>query len=816
MKKMHTPLIGALLAFILWIPTSSSQDCFFTTASSQSTVENANICVDVSVHGFIDISSFQFSFVWDPLILDYDRVENINLPNPSSAQFGTPLVDAGILTFFWLDAQQGWDLPDRTVAFSVCFDVEPGTDGQLSDVDFSGDATDIEVYDSDLNLIEFHSIPGVVSVGGGPITTIFLDGCENNGNCESNFDLVVEGGVDPLNYAWTGPNNFMADTKDLSNFLPGDYTVTVTDANGASTNRLFTLNGSVPTVVDTLISIVECFEFNNGAVDITVQGGATPYVFAWSNGSSFEDISGLPPGDYTVTITDAANCELIETFTVAGNAPIELQAITVDCVSDAGNDGFVTIQVIGGSGNYSFDWSFGPSTSTGVFGGLAPGDYEVSVTDEFNCPYTIIPFGVSAGIVSAEDVVACVGQGTTLGVDAPSGEVFAWTPATFLSCTDCPNPVATATSDIEYAISVIDSSGCIDNDTLQLTVTEGCVWPGDTDLSKEVTLFDLLFVGLSAGETGPVRAGANISWNAQVADDWMSATPVSMVNSKHADSNGDGTVDVNDTIAIADNLGEMHNFSGSGSSDKRFTPNDELSTQLLGGPILRVTTPDTLFLNNAYSLPIELGDAGNTIDAVYGLSFSVFYDTEEIVAGSANVELAGSWLGNLGADLVMMQRVDAAAGRIDVAITGMDLMNRTGSGQIALLNFSIGSDLGNELATFNIDNEVLITNVEGAVVVSTAATSSVVADVNSSVHELNLSIPLTVYPNPAQDVFFIDSGSATIESVELFDLSGKLMPLQKTSRDQKTIFVEEDWTGSFLLRVKTNQGTAVRRLVLLK
>lgn len=800
MKKLHISLLSVLLALLVYLPDSFSQDCFYATASSVNATNGAQVCTDVSVHGFVDVSGMQFSFVWDPNILNFNEVQNINLP-PGASQFGEVLVDAGILTFFWVDPASGHDLPDRTQVFSVCFDVV-GNAGQISDVTFSDAATNIEIIDSQLEQIEFNAIGGLIGVDVAPLDQIRIAGCEKSVNCGTDFELVVEGGVDPLTYTWVGPNGFTSSTKDLTGIGTGTYNVTVVDDNGLSATESFYLGGLVPAITAVDIKNIECSGFNNGGVDLTIEGGVLPYTILWSNGSPFEDISGLPPGTYSVEIMDDAGCTLRDTFEVLSNDPIELESITVDCESDAGGDGFVTIQVTGGSGNYSFDWSFGPSTSTGVFGNLSAGNYDVSVTDEFNCPYLVIPFAVSGGIVDAADVEVCEGEGTMLSINAPQGEVFAWSPATFLSCTDCPNPIVTATSDIEYYISVIDSSGCLDNDTMMVTVINDCVWPGDTDIDKEVSHYDLLNIGLGVGETGPARVGATLEWKAQQADDWNTQTPVSNVNYKYIDTNGDGVIDVSDTMAIAMNWGLMHNF-GNG--------NDPVS----GGPVLRINAPDTLLDNMAVSLPIELGDASNPVTDVYGLAFTIKYDPAVIAPGSANVALTGSWLGTLGSNLIMMQRVDEATGSIDVAITGMDGVNRSGFGQIGVLNLYLRTVNGTQVTTLDIQDEKLISNVEGDVIVNTPATTITIIDMIASTHQLNLTPSLRLYPNPTSSVFYIEPGEAVIKSVELFDLSGKQVQILKSSIDQKTIFVPENMTGSFVVRIKTDEGTVVKKLVLI-
>jgi hypothetical protein len=50
---------------------------------------------------------------------------------------------------------------------------------------------------------------------------------------------------------------------------------------------------------------VSVYRGMDGSIDVTVESGAAPYSFNWSNGTSSEDALGLVKGEYTVTITDA-------------------------------------------------------------------------------------------------------------------------------------------------------------------------------------------------------------------------------------------------------------------------------------------------------------------------------------------------------------------------------------------------------------------------------------------------------------------------------------------------------------------------------
>lgn len=69
------------------------------------------------------------------------------------------------------------------------------------------------------------------------------------------------------------------------------------------------------------------YGFSNGAIDLSIISGSSPYNYSWSNGATTEDISDLSEGDYTVTITDANGCVKTTTATVAGTCG-ELPSIT--------------------------------------------------------------------------------------------------------------------------------------------------------------------------------------------------------------------------------------------------------------------------------------------------------------------------------------------------------------------------------------------------------------------------------------------------------------------------------------------------------
>lgn len=124
------------------------------------------------------------------------------------------------------------------------------------------------------------------------------------------INLSSSGGVGPYTYQWSnGTKN-----EDLFNLPSGSYTATVTDNNGCTAAQSATVTQpAMPLIVN---GTVTGSTGNNGAVDITITGGTSPYFYNWSGGAVAEDLTGLTAGTYTVEVTDINGCATSNTFTV--------------------------------------------------------------------------------------------------------------------------------------------------------------------------------------------------------------------------------------------------------------------------------------------------------------------------------------------------------------------------------------------------------------------------------------------------------------------------------------------------------------------
>ena len=135
--------------------------------------------------------------------------------------------------------------------------------------------------------------------------------CYNEGKGAINIE--PSGGYPPYRYHWSSGDT----TQDIAAVKAGKYRVAVSDGFSCSdtleivVNQPPMLDAKVTKTVDIL-----CYGYNNGEVEITVEGGKAPYTYNWSNGASTEDIKGVNSGRYSVLITDANQCQEIITADV--------------------------------------------------------------------------------------------------------------------------------------------------------------------------------------------------------------------------------------------------------------------------------------------------------------------------------------------------------------------------------------------------------------------------------------------------------------------------------------------------------------------
>ncbi len=200
---------------------------------------------------------------------------------------------------------------------------------------------------------------GVIVYGNDMVFTTMLDllsltgvagevtGCYGNAN--GTITTVVSGGVSPYAYLW----NNSATTQNLSGLIAGNYSVTVTDAmSGTITGSWVVIQPSELSLA-AVITDASCPAAADGTIELTVTGGTPAYNFLWSNSATGQNIGGLDPGIYTVTVTDNNLCQKTGTWSVGQTSPVCANVIVSgDITTTVCYNATNTITVAGGATSF--------------------------------------------------------------------------------------------------------------------------------------------------------------------------------------------------------------------------------------------------------------------------------------------------------------------------------------------------------------------------------------------------------------------------------------------------------------------------------
>ena len=287
-------------------------------------------------------------------------------------------------------------------------------------------------------------------------TTTVVDAVCGNSNGSASA-INPSGGMAPYTYKWS--NN--ATTPTISGVVAGLYTVTVTDVAGCYSVATVNVQG-VSNINFTVIKAPSVCNASTGTISITnITGGTSPYTYKWSDLTGLNQPSsrtGLAAGNYTVTVTDVANCAKISTIIILNVASFNLTANKTDATC-GNSDGTASVVPPVGSGPFTYEWSNGRTTPS--VSGLAAGNYSVTVTDATGCSgvTTVTIFGLgnfTIGTASTNSI--CAGATGTASVITVVGGtppyMYRWNNgATTQIITNLPPG--------DYVVVVTDNTGCI-------------------------------------------------------------------------------------------------------------------------------------------------------------------------------------------------------------------------------------------------------------------------------------------------------------------------------------------------------------------
>ena len=284
-----------------------------------------------------------------------------------------------------------------------------------------------------------------------------------NGVNTGSINNAVTGGTSPYQFSW----NDAVTTQNRTALSAGVYSITVTDNKNCSVTSTTTITQPAPMNISESLTSVSCAGGNNGAITLSIIGGMNPYSFNWGGGITTQNRTGLSGDNYTVTVSDANACSLVDSILIYEPNVLSLVTSITNVACNAQSNGDITLTVTGGTGNYSYNWGAGITTQNRS--NLIAGTYSVTVNDANACSASTTaiitqPNGLSIALSASS--VSCFGGTNGSITSITSGGT---SPFNYLWNDGNINDSRSSLNAGTYAVTVTDDNACTASSTITIT-----------------------------------------------------------------------------------------------------------------------------------------------------------------------------------------------------------------------------------------------------------------------------------------------------------------------------------------------------------
>ncbi len=291
------------------------------------------------------------------------------------------------------------------------------------------------------------------------------------GESTGSIAIAVSGGIpDSYRFEWKRDGQLIdTNSQNLTDIPSGNYALTVVDANGCSAGigEIEVVQPGAALEVTLNQTPISCYNANDANLSVDIQGGVEPYQVSWNIGSTLREFTGIGPGFYQVTVTDANGCTQVRE-TVIEDLPvfaIDPEVVPISCHGAA--DGSILLNLEGGEAPVRAIWDHGPEQSS-LFN-LGPGEYRVLLEDAKGCTlertFNLVEPDLLVVVEQIQDALSCEdGQSGSIDLVVSGGTppyAYNWSNGATTA------GIANLTNG-SYSVEITDQSGCFVSQTFQV------------------------------------------------------------------------------------------------------------------------------------------------------------------------------------------------------------------------------------------------------------------------------------------------------------------------------------------------------------
>ena len=484
---------------------------------------------DVSCNGGNDGAIFTtvsggtlpYNYIWNPGISQQtEDVSNLTagtyylelIDGIGCISYDTVIInEASPITYSYTSNNANCNSCDGTATITASGGTSAGTYNYLwssGDAGNSSDSLCSGIYSVNVSDDLGCSITAFVGVddNSGPLGETFV---ATDPSCyDSNDGSIIvsaNGGIAPYSYYWL---HDASTSNSVTGLTAGSYFVEMTDATGCTKTVEISLTNPSEIILTPMVYPSNCGA-NDGQIDLIVSGGGGGFSYLWSNSSVSSSINNLSAGIYSVTVTDANNCQQTDSYSISEFNNLGLSLSSNDATCHGLSNGQISSTITGAAGSINYNWldNSGVSlgTNTANISNLSAGTYYLEITDlnsgcvqyESAIINEPLPLNISIPNVnpaSCESI--CDGNATVVVSGGQSPFIFDWSNGenSIMASSLCVGP---------STVTITDANGCSIQETVNIV-------PNNT-LSSNYSVLDAN-CGACDGQASVVPSGGTGSY----------------------------------------------------------------------------------------------------------------------------------------------------------------------------------------------------------------------------------------------------------------------------------------------------------------